>query len=103
MNGQIHWTLSMKLHMSAWTVLMATAAIVAVLLISWLPGVSVLQALVGLTMLRVAFALAAIWDPRRGRQPGRSGPPGQASGDRFPRRPWPPVPSLSQRLPLPDD
>lgn len=92
---------SVKLSMSAWTVLFAVVAVLAVLVVSWLPGVSVLGALIVVTAIRLMFSLGSIWAYRRRRHP-RSGGPEEPSGDRSPRRPLPSMPSLLRQRPLPD-
>jgi hypothetical protein len=91
----------LKVTMSAWTVLFAVATVGAVVVLSLILGISTLLALLVVTAIRTAFALASIWVPQQHRVPRGNGPADASSGDRFPRRPRPSSPSRVDRRPLP--
>ncbi len=90
-----------KLRMSGWAVLLRGLFVAAVVGVSVIPGVSVLGAVIVVSSLLVGWSLLMIWFPPAERRRA-SGPGGNPSGDRFPRRPLPPNPSLWIERPEPD-
>lgn len=88
------------MRMSALTLVLRSAFVVAVAGASLLPGLNVLGALVLISLVLAAWTLLQIWFPADRRRRA-SGPPGTFSGDRFPRRPLPSHPSASMEIPEP--
>lgn len=87
--------------MSAWIVAMRALFVAAVVGLAWATGLSTVISLVIASSALVLVALASIWLPpaRRIRATGRG--PGDPSGDRFPRRPLPFVPTIAAEEPIP--
>ncbi len=106
--GQVYaWPMGMyptgdKVRMSLSITLLSGLFIAAVVVTSLVPSVSVLGALLLVSAVVLAWKLLMIWIPPAERRRRASGPPGNPSGDRFPRRPLPPTPSLAADRPEPD-
>lgn len=95
---------SERLKIVAMHFAMRTAFVAAVLLLSLVPGVSVLAALVVVSLLLFAFsALQTIMIPTRLERSGPGSSPGGAAGDRYPRRPRPSRPAGTVERPLPTE
>lgn len=107
LSGQAYaWSMGMystgdKLRMSLWILLLRVLFVVAVLVTSLVSGASVFGALLLVSCSLLAWRLVMIWTPPAEHRRRASGPPGHPSGDRFPRRPLSPSPSLPADRPEP--
>lgn len=92
-----------KVKLSATILVTRALFVAAVLVVSLLPGVSLLVALVIVAASAAAYSVVPVWLPASRRRRRAGGAPMEPSGDRFPRRPLPFRPSMGAERPLPAD